>query len=86
MKDLITKQDLEKFEESLMKNLEELLARFLNTNNADDFEWLRTKAIRNLMNISAGTLQNLRITGKLRYRKVMGSYYYSRKDVLSLFQ
>lgn len=85
MEDLVTKQDLEKFAISLMKNIEEILERNSKDNKPNDLEWLRSKAIRSLMNISAGTLQNLRITGKVRYRKVMGSYYYNRKDVDLLF-
>ena len=39
---------------------------------------VKEQTIRSLMYISAGTLQTLRITGKVRYRKVMGSYYYRR--------
>jgi len=37
------------------------------------------------MNISLATLQNLRITGKIRYTKIMGSYYYSKGDLMQLF-
>ncbi|ASW73911.1 DNA-binding protein [Chryseobacterium piperi] len=45
----------------------------------------RSKTIRQIMNISPGTLQNIRVAGKIRFRKVMGSYYYSRTDLLKLF-
>nr|WP_316928693.1 helix-turn-helix domain-containing protein [Chryseobacterium populi] len=48
-------------------------------------EWLRSKSIRALLNISPASVQNLRISGKVRYRKVMGSYYYNRTDIMKLF-
>jgi hypothetical protein len=37
------------------------------------------------MSVSPATLQNLRITGKIGFKKVMNSYYYSRTDLLNLF-
>lgn len=87
MEDLVTKKDLETFGMFLMKNFEELLERNSKVDtNPIDLEWLRSKAIRSLMNISAGTLQNLRISGKVRYRKIMGSYYYNRNDIDQLFK
>ncbi|WP_394366102.1 helix-turn-helix domain-containing protein [Sphingobacterium faecium] len=52
----------------------------------EEFDWLRSKAIRKMMDISPATLQNLRITGKIRHKKVMGSYYYNRSDLQKLFQ
>jgi len=38
-----------------------------------------------MLDISAGTLQNIRVNGKIRYKKVLGSYYYSKSDILKLF-
>ena len=39
-----------------------------------------------ILGISPGTLQNLRVTGKIRYKKVMGSYYYNSADLEKLFR
>jgi hypothetical protein len=50
------------------------------------FDWLRSKAIRQMMDISPATLQNLRITGQIRHKKIMGSYYYNRSDLQKLFE
>ncbi|WP_313375344.1 hypothetical protein [Chishuiella sp.] len=36
--------------------------------------------------MSAATLQNLRISGKIRSRKIMGSYYYNKLDLENLFK
>jgi len=48
-------------------------------NNAD--EWLRCSDVRKLLKISTGTIQNLRISGKLKSNKVGGIHFYKRSDV-----
>lgn len=37
--------------------------------------------VRKLLNISAGTLQNLRINGTLAYTKIGGLMYYKYSDI-----
>nr|WP_315155360.1 hypothetical protein [uncultured Flavobacterium sp.] len=39
-------------------------------------EWLKSRVVRKLMDMSAASLQNLRITEKVRFKKVLGSYLY----------
>ena len=88
MENNITKEDLMRFKELILSDLEKLLLSKENNKeeqNNEDPEWLRSKAIRKIMDISPGTLQNLRITGKVRHRKIMGSYYYNKADVAKLF-
>lgn len=83
----ITNDDLEKFRVSLIEDIRKILQTYHseNTENNENTEWLRSKMIRKILNISPGTLQNLRTSGKIRYRKVLGSYYYSKSDLLKLF-
>lgn len=83
----ITNDDLEKFRVSLIEDIKKILQTYHseNTENNENTEWLRSKMIRKILNISPGTLQNLRTSGKIRYRKVLGSYYYSKSDLLKLF-
>ncbi len=84
--DPITKKDLELFRTQLMSDFKELLQNKLLGKEEPQFDWLRSKTIRKMMNISPATLQNLRIKGKVRYKKVMGSYYYNRNDIQNLFE
>lgn len=49
-------------------------------------EWLKSKAVRKLMDMSAGSVQNLRVTQKVRFKKVLGSYYYNKADLQKLFK
>lgn len=83
----ITTDDLEKFRVSLIEDIKNTLHTYHseNTENNENPEWLRSKMVRKILNISPGTLQNLRTTGKIRFRKVLGSYYYSKSDLLKLF-
>ncbi|MGB3105380.1 helix-turn-helix domain-containing protein [Sphingobacterium siyangense] len=84
--EIITKQDLQSFKEELMVDFDQLLEKKFNTVSSTQFEWLRSKAIRKMMDISPAALQNLRVTGKIRYKKIMGSYYYNKTDLLNLFE
>lgn len=86
MDDLVTKDDLRQFRLLLLHDIREAFGSKNEDSEIDEPEWLRSKAIRRIMDISPGTLQNLRVTGKIRFRKVMGSYYYNKSDVMSLFQ
>ncbi|MDR2270486.1 MAG: DNA-binding protein [Sphingobacterium sp.] len=83
----ITKEDLDILKEDLLSNINEIVDNKLSCAvKSIEFDWLRSKAIRRLMDISPSTLQNLRITGKVGYRKIMGSYYYNKTDLLNLFK
>ena len=81
----LSKQDLEIFRMRILSDIQQLLQEN-QILIKDDFDWLRSKAIRKMMDISPATLQNLRIKGKIRYKKVMGSYYYNRSDLQKLFE
>ena len=72
---------------SLIEDINKILHTYYseNTENNENTEWLRSKMVRKILNISPGTLQNLRTSGKIRFRKVLGSYYYSKSDLLKLF-
>ncbi|WGQ13781.1 DNA-binding protein [Sphingobacterium faecium] len=83
--EMVSKQDLELFRTRILSDIEQLLVSSLIP-PTDEFDWLRSKAIRKMMDISPATLQNLRITAKIRYKKIMGSYYYNRTDLQKLFE
>lgn len=47
--------------------------------------YLKIPFVPKLLDMSADFLQNLRVTGKIRFKKVLGSYYYSKADIMNLF-
>ncbi|SEI82224.1 hypothetical protein SAMN04488018_10592 [Myroides marinus] len=82
MENQITKEDLRLFAQTIIGELKELLAKQSKENS---LEWVKAKVARQLLNISPASLQTLRISGKLQYRKILGSYYYNRKEIENLF-
>lgn len=82
MENQITKDDLRLFAKTIIGELKELLVK---QNKESSLEWVKAKVARQLLSISPASLQTLRISGKLQYRKILGSYYYNRKDIMNLF-
>ncbi|MBS1668943.1 MAG: helix-turn-helix domain-containing protein [Bacteroidetes bacterium] len=81
--EIITKEDLESFRVRLLNDLKQLQ---VSVAQKPTKEWLKGAEVRKMLNISAGTLQNLRITGKLQSTKVGGIYFYRYRDIEKLFQ
>lgn len=81
--ELATIQDLHEAKNEILDKLTELLEAKQATNKK---EWLKTSEIKEQLGISNGTLQNMRISGLLHPKKILGSYYYSSKEIDKLFQ
>jgi hypothetical protein len=79
--DLITKKDLLEFKNEIIN----YISSITNQNDSNK-QWLRTKEALNYLKISSGTLQNLKVSGKLPYKKVGGTVYYSLNDLETLFK
>lgn len=78
---IITKGDLIEFKNILLVEMKEIL-RTAQKSSAK--EWMKSNEVRELLNISQGTLQNLRISGTLTYTKFGKSYYYKYEDILKI--
>ena len=85
MGEQITKDDLRQFRMLLINEMRAVMAANSVQEDKAEAEWIKTRAVRKLLDISAGTLQNIRVTGKIRSKKVLGSYYYNKADILKLF-
>jgi DNA-directed RNA polymerase subunit F len=86
MNDPITKEDLWQFVAEIIREVKKITKPLTNETDGISNEWLKSKAVRKILDISPGTLQNIRVTGKIRYKKVLGSYYYSKSDIQKLFK
>lgn len=75
--EVITKEDLNEFRSLLLNDIKEMLKVKPYTQK----QWLKSNEVRKLLNISPGTLQNMRINGTLSYTKIGGIIYYSNKDI-----
>ena len=80
---IITTDDLREFKQELLTDIKELL----NTQTTlKPKKWLKSTEVRDLLNISPGTLQNLRINGTLPYSKVGGVLYYDYEEIQNVMQ
>jgi hypothetical protein len=87
MEEIVTKEDLRQFGLLLFDKINVLIQQDALVQTESSIpEWLKSKAVRKLLDISAGSVQNLRMTQKVRFKKVLGSYYYNREDLLKLFK
>ncbi|MBG6109827.1 hypothetical protein IWX84_000688 [Flavobacterium sp. CG_9.10] len=78
---ILTAEDLEVFKIDLLKEFKTILE---NQTTVKPQKWMRSTEVRQLLNISNGTLQNLRINGTLSYAKVGGILFYSSEDINKL--
>ncbi|WP_143154090.1 helix-turn-helix domain-containing protein [Cruoricaptor ignavus] len=79
---ILTKEDFEIFKEELFAELREMLS----ASEKKEKRWLRSSEVKKLLNISSGTLQNLRINGTIKYSKVGGTLFYDYQDIEKLFK
>lgn len=80
--EVITKEDLNEFRSLLLSELTELL----NGKPQQSKQWLKSTEVKKLLNISPGTLQNLRINGTLSYTKIGGIIYYSNAEIEKMLE
>ena len=78
--EVLTKEDLNEFRTLLISDFKELL----KSTPQQTKQWLKSKEVRKLLNISPGTLQTLRINKTLSYTKIGGIIYYAQKDIEKL--
>src|SRR5690606_26598917 len=82
--EIITKADLEKFKEELFAELRKANVR--PSSKVQIKEWLKSYEVRRLLEISPGTLQNLRVNGTLPFTKIGGLLYYRYEDIRKLLE
>jgi len=78
---IITKEDLEEFRLQLLEDIRQIItpkeAKLVKP-------WLKNAEVMKLLEISANTLQRLRVSGKLPAKKVGGIHYYRYEDIEKL--
>jgi hypothetical protein len=75
---IITIEDLLQFKSELFTEMNRLIK---GGKESLTTQWLRSAEVRKMLNISPGTLQNLRVSGTLPYRKIGGSMFYNREEI-----
>lgn len=72
---VVTKRDLLNFGNLLLNEIK-------STAQKEEIpQWLKSAEVRKLLKISPGTIQNLRINGTLKYKRIGGIIYYKYEDI-----
>jgi len=79
--EIATKQDLIEMEERLINEM-----RKSNQLGEEPKRLLKSYQVKNLLKISPGTLQNLRVNGTLPFTRVGGIIYYKYEDIMKIFE
>jgi hypothetical protein len=79
--EIITKEDLNEFRERLLSDFKSHLA---GNPVQENTRWLKSYQVKNMLRISPGTLQNLRVNGTITYTKIGGILYYKYEDIQRL--
>ena len=80
---IITTDDLREFKMELLDDIKNLLAK---QSSGKIKKYLKSSELMDLLQISPGTLQNLRINGTLPYTKVGGIIYYDVEEIQKVME
>ncbi|MFT0714667.1 helix-turn-helix domain-containing protein [Flagellimonas lutimaris] len=80
---IITSEDLMEFKIELLEDIKELLE---NQKGQPQKKWIKSNEVRELLDISLGTLQNLRINGTLPYTKIGGVLFYEYHEIMEVLE
>lgn len=81
LEEIVTKRDLNNFKNELIKEFSQL-----QNNRAIPNKWLKSVEVQELLNISAGTLQTLRINRTLPFTKLGKTIFYDYNDILKILE
>ena len=80
---LITTDDLREFKRELLKEIKTIIN---NQGTQKLKKYLKSSEVMDLLQVSPGTLQNLRINGTLPFTKVGGIIYYDAQDIQKVME
>lgn len=81
-KEIITLEDLQNFKVELLNEITELLEKTPSKQR----KWLKSHHVREILGISPGTLQNMRINGIIPFTKIGGLIFYDHDDICNLVE
>jgi transposase len=79
---IVTNEDLQSFKKELISELTTLIS----ARPQIPLKWLKSYQVRELLGISPGTLQNLRLSGKIEYTKINGLTFYKYEDIVEMME
>jgi len=80
---LLTLDDLNDFKRQMLFEIKNLLKEHVGEPSK---KYLKSKDVRKLLNISPGTLQNLRVNGTLPFKRIGGVIYHDSADIQRMLE
>jgi hypothetical protein len=80
--ELITKDDLQQLRNDLLTEIRMLLSILPEKPK----EWIKSAEVKKVLKISSGTLVSLRVSGRLKFSKIGGTYYYRYPDLIRMIE
>ena len=80
---IITTEDLQEFKAELLNDIKAMIS---HQSGIAPKKWLKSPEVRELLSISPGTLQNLRINGTLPFTKIGGVIYYDYEEIQKVME
>lgn len=80
---IVTTEDLRIFKEELLKEIKALLSQKPHQVHK---KWLKSSEVRRLLQVSPGTLQNLRLNGTLPFVKIGSIVYYDFDEIQKMME
>ncbi|QYA26714.1 helix-turn-helix domain-containing protein [Gramella sp. MT6] len=81
---IITTDDLREFKLELLEEFKSILSK--QNTQLTLKRYLKSSEVMDLLQISPGTLQNLRINGTLPYTKIGGIIYYDAQEIQQIME
>lgn len=78
--EIMTKSDLEQFKQELLDQVNSMFTVSIKD------RWLKSSEVKKLLNISTGTLVQLREEGLLPYSKLGGLYFFKYRDIMDMME
>ena len=76
---IITTDDLREFKTELLEDLKKILKE--QGCQSEQKQWLKSAEVRKLLNITPGTLQNLRVNGTLSFTRIGSIIFYNYNEI-----
>ena len=74
---LVTVQDLQELKAEIISEIKLIIG-----NSTTKKDWLKSSEVMEMLSISSGTLQNLRINRDIPFTKMGGTLYYETSEVV----
>ncbi|WP_137404680.1 helix-turn-helix domain-containing protein [Echinicola rosea] len=80
---IITKEDLDQLKFDLIEELSVLLD---NRRSHSQKRYVKSREAKKILQVSSGTLQNMRLNGDLPFTKIGGVIYYDTQDIQEMME